>query len=42
MNTSLSKSRIQISTVHNEELTNITNISKFEQDPTVDNGRNGQ
>jgi hypothetical protein len=32
---------IQISTVNNEELVSMTHISKIEQDPTVDECKNG-
>jgi hypothetical protein len=38
----LVEAQIPIFNVHNEELTNMTNISKLEQDPTVDKGGNCQ
>jgi hypothetical protein len=38
----LSEIIILISTVHNEELINMTHISKLEQDSTVDKGGNDQ
>jgi hypothetical protein len=38
----LSETIILISTVHNEELINMTHISKLEQDSTVDKGGNDQ
>jgi hypothetical protein len=40
MNNFFSESLISIFTIHNEELINMTHISKIEQDPTMDKGNN--